>query len=101
MNGCNMKVMIEFGMKYGDITKPDNPFRIFGKFPEVQLIDNPHTAISSPCAHDGMDTRIIEHLLHVGKTFSIRSAKNKIPGSHGPAQANIKPPAFDGVNGRL
>src|SRR5579872_5728934 len=101
MNRRNMKMMVEFSMKNSYIAESNNPFRSFHEFCEVELIDDPYTAVTTSCTHYGMDSRVIEHLLHIGKSFSIGSPESKIPFSNGLAQTNIKTPSANRFNGRL
>src|SRR5436305_3476135 len=101
MNRRNMKMMVEFSMKNSYIAEPNDPFRSLHEFFKVELINDPYTAIATSRTHNGMDCRVVEHLLHIGKSFRIGSPKSKIPFSNGLAQTNIKTPSANRFNSRL
>src|SRR5450432_199347 len=101
VNRCDMKTVVAVALQYCDITKPNDPFWFLYEVPEVQLVDNPYTAITTSCTHNGTNRRIVEHFLHVRKPFSIRPSKNKIPRAHGLAYTQIETPTLHGLNGGL
>ena len=58
-------------MKNSNITEPDDPFGVFLKLFEIDAIDDPRHAISSPCAKDRFYFIVIEHLLKIIQSFFV------------------------------
>src|ERR1700730_11857580 len=101
MNRGDMKVVVELGMDNRNVAEANDPFWFLNKFPEVQLVDNPYTAITAPCAHDGPDRRIVKHLLQIRGPVEITSPKNKISRPHGLAYTQYKTPVLQNFYGWL
>src|SRR5690554_5665892 len=85
MDGCNTEV-VHAVVKTGYITEAHQPFGIPDKTVKVYFIEEPHSAITSPCAKNCSSICIIKSFLqvvqplHVGSGILIMLSKNVLPG---------------------
>src|ERR1700760_320296 len=75
MQRGDLAFRIDMRMQYRDIAVSDDPFWIFFKDAPIDPIDYPAQPISSTSAKNGLDGRIIQCLLQIGKPFLIGSRK--------------------------
>jgi hypothetical protein len=88
-------------MQYGDIAKAYDPLGMAFELGEIKLVYDPGGSITAPCAHDGFDLFVVQHLLQVGPSFFISTAKGKVAGANGFAYPYTEIPAFEDAYGRL
>ena len=63
------------GMKNSNITEPYDPLRFFFEPPEIQLIYDTAHAIATSATENGLDGRVIQHLLQIDTSLLICSCK--------------------------
>src|SRR5688572_14549714 len=100
MNGSDAEVPVEMAVQHGNVAETDDPFRLFCKKREIEPVDDPYHAISAPGAHNGLYGRIVQHLLHIRRTFLVCSAKAEISFTDGVPGFYFQSPAFHLQNSR-